>query len=266
MARIRSVAIDWSGAVKPRGKLALAEASGGELLRLDVLDTREQALAAIGEYRSGRDPVVVGIDFSFSLPRWFTKHLRVADAFALWTRVETEGEQWLRDCAWPFWGRPGVKKPELAAHLRATERYVGESLGLKPKSTFQIGGAGAVGTGSLRGMPYLARCREAGFSIWPFERATRHNVVEIYPRALTGAVVKSSLAARQDYLKRSQWQLSKTMFRAAVASEDTFDAAISALVLSAHADELGRLPRGNTTERLEGRIWTPNGSVRHGRP
>ena len=78
--------------------------------------------------------------------------------------------------------------------------------------------------------------------------------------------MKSSLAARQDYLKRSQWQLSKTMFRAAAASEDAFDAAISALVLSAHADELGRLPRGNATERLEGRIWTPNGSVRHGRP
>ena len=38
---------------------------------------------------------------------------------------------------------------------------------VRPKSTFQIGGAGAVGTGSLRGMPHLLTLREAGCAVWP---------------------------------------------------------------------------------------------------
>ena len=57
---------------------------------------------------------------------------------------------------------------------------------------FQIGGAGAVGTGSIRGMPHLLTLADSGFTIWPFVSGGLPTVVEIYPRALTGPVNKGS--------------------------------------------------------------------------
>src|SRR5580658_616882 len=95
--------------------------------------------------------------------------------------------------------------------------------GITPKSPFQIGGSGSVGTGSLRAMPFLLRLREAGFRVWPFEDAAletkdrsrspagmttrkattsaRPLVVEMYTRLMTGAVAKSNAEARRAYLK-----------------------------------------------------------------
>ena len=64
--------------------------------------------------------------------------------------------------------------------------------GITPKSPFQIGGSGSVGTGSLRAMPFLLRLREAGFRVWPFEDAAldakrpQPLLVEMYTRLLTG--------------------------------------------------------------------------------
>lgn len=55
--------------------------------------------------------------------------------------------------------------------LRRTDRERPAVGGIRPTSGFQIGGAGAVGTGAVRGMPMLARLRAAGFAIWPFDAA-----------------------------------------------------------------------------------------------
>ena len=41
--------------------------------------------------------------------------------------------------------------------------------GLSPKSIFQLAGPGAVGPGSLRGMPLLTTLRDRGFAVWPFD-------------------------------------------------------------------------------------------------
>jgi hypothetical protein len=60
---------------------------------------------------------------------------------------------------------------------------------VRAKSIFQIGGAGAVGTGSVRGMPHLLTLAKNGFGIWPFSEGWPR-VVEIYPRALTGPLNK----------------------------------------------------------------------------
>jgi len=97
--------------------------------------------------------------------------------------VETatrEGEDWLAECAPPFWGRPGRPRPVLAEHLRRAEKAISVA-GISPKSVFQVGGAGAVGTGSVRGMPYLPQLRQAGFSIWPFDPASPWTVLESTP-------------------------------------------------------------------------------------
>ena len=71
---------------------------------------------------------------------------------------------------------------------------------MTPKSGFKIADAGQVGTGSIRGIPYLTQLRAAGIAVWPFDPPTRPLVVEIYPRLLTGPIVKSSAVQRADYL------------------------------------------------------------------
>ena len=88
-------------------------------------------------------------------------------------------------------GSTGRRRPAGQEQFRRTEATIAAVGGIRPKSTFQIGGAGSVGTGSVRGFPILARLRAGGFTIWPFDVAPTPPVaVEIYPRALTGAVVK----------------------------------------------------------------------------
>jgi hypothetical protein len=129
--------------------------------------------------------------------------------------------------------------------------------GIRPKSVFQIGGAGAVGTGSLRGMPSLLRLSDAGFAIWPFDAVTDRTVFELYPRLCTGPVKKSDPVARAGAVL--EWMvrgaLDDRLALLAASSEDAFDAAVSALVVSAQWPSLAALgPVRDETERLEGYI------------
>ena len=130
--------------------------------------------------------------------------------------------------------------------------------GIRPKSVFQIGGAGAVGTGSIRGMPHLAALRRGGFSVWPFDPPVPPCVVEIYPRVLTGPVVKRSLDERRQALRA--WRLPPALAASAARSEDAFDAAVSALVMWERRTDLSRLTEaGDPEARLEGEIFFPDG-------
>ena len=254
------LAIDWSGRVaSERRHLWLAEAAEGRLLRLECGRSRSEVADHLIE-RSGHDrELVVGFDFSFSLPEWFLDERGYDTAVELWEAAARDGEQWLRECRPPFWGRQGKPRPVLPEHLRRTEATLDAVGGIRPKSTFQIGGAGSVGTGSIRGFPVLARLRKAGFAVWPFDApAVAPVVVEIYPRALTGVVVKSSAAARHEYLARLRPGLPRSLHDLAVDSEDAFDAAVSAIVMSHHADELLALPPVTDPVLLrEGQVWTP---------
>ena len=91
----------------------------------------------------------------------------------------------------------------------------------------------------------------------PPRAPTRPLVVEIYPRLLTGPIVKSSAEQRADYLTAHWPDLSTSHRASAVASDDAFDAAVSALVMSQHVAEFSDLPRGDQISRLEGEVWTP---------
>jgi len=188
--------------------------------------------------------LVVGLDFAFSLPVWFLDQEGLENGLAV---PEPVAERWLRECPPPFWGRPGHPRGPEPQHRR-TEL----TLAPRPRPVFQIGGAGAVGTGSLRGFPLLRRLRREGFAVWPFDQPRLPLVVEIYPRLLTGPVVKSRAAARAAYLHRRGWPAR------AAASEDAFDAAVSALTMDAHREELSTLPAEDAPVfRREGRIWSP---------
>ena len=116
------------------------------------------------------------------------------------TRALRTASSGSRECNPPFWGRAGRKKPDLPEHFRVTESAIAAVGGILPKSTFQVGGAGSVGSGSIRAFAVLAQLRDAGFAIWPFDEARRPMVVEVWPRACTGPVVKSDWTARGRYV------------------------------------------------------------------
>ncbi|HEY4025807.1 MAG TPA: hypothetical protein VGO86_05190, partial [Candidatus Dormibacteraeota bacterium] len=180
--------MDWSGRVDgARRFIWTAVAARGELLTLEDGRDREQVGDHLVSLALADPALVAGLDFAFSLPAWYLDRCELADGMAV---PEPLAERWLRDCPPPFWGRGGRRRPPVEparpAH-RATELMVAPHA----KSVFQIGGAGAVGTGSLRGFPLLRRLRAEGFAVWPFDPPRLPMAMEIFPRLLTGPVIKS---------------------------------------------------------------------------
>jgi hypothetical protein len=83
-------------------------------------------------------------------------------------------------------------------------------------------------------------------------------VVEIYPRALTGPVNKGRWADRHAFLLDRFPQQPTDLIERAAGSEDAFDAAVSALVMGAHAAKLETLPSlSDDLYRIEGKICAP---------
>jgi Protein of unknown function (DUF429) len=254
----RVIAVDWSGAeTRVRNKLWLAECTGSTLTRLENGRSREELIEHLIELKRENPHFVVALDFAFSFPQWFLEINGLTSAAQLWSLAAFKAEQWLKECPTPFWGRNGVKKPPIEHHFRWTEASVEAVGGVRPKSVFQVYGAGAVGTGTVRGMPFLKRLREAGFSIWPFDPPAWPLVVEIYPRLLTGQVKKSRPQERSRYLKDLAG-IPPELRKKAADSDDAFDAAVSALVLAQEWFALTKLAQ--TTDpvlQLEGVIWYP---------
>jgi hypothetical protein len=217
----RILAIDWSGArTGEQRAIWLAEARDGRLVRLEGGRGREQLVAHLLE-EAERDPdLVAGLDFAFSLPEWFLHARGIDDVWNAWDLVAREAEAWLRDPQPPFWRE---RKPP-GDGFRRTELECGG----RPKSVFQLVGAGQVGTGSLRGIPFLPRLRER-FAIWPFDEPRLPLLVEIYPRLYP--------RERDDH-----------------PNEHARDAAAAALAMSRWPGDWRRLPR-DPAYALEGRIW-----------
>ena len=264
----RVIAVDWSGAkAGAKHKIWLAEVCGGRLKRLESGRNRRELVDHL-IVEAARDPdMVVGLDFAFSFPRWFAEKRPEMQVEDVWDLAARQGEDWLRDCPHPFWGKPGRPRsdlPEHHHHLRRTERRAAEAKGAIPKSVFQIGGAGAVGTGSIRGMPHLGKLRTAGFAIWPFHDPNaqlgigRPLVIEIYPRLLTGSVNRSDFCERRAHLAAEcSPEIGGGLACKAASSEDAFDAAVSAVVMSRHVKDSALTQSDDPVELIEGAIWWP---------
>jgi len=253
---VHIIAVDWSGRAKgPAESLWRAEVRHGRLSELKNGLGRDELVAKLLELGEAEPRTIIGLDFAFSFPAWWCEEKGWSSGEEVWLAMEHEGEDLLKGCEDPFWGRPGKRNPHPKARLyRQTE---GDEDGVRPKSVFQIGGAGAVGTGSVRGMPHLLTLAKAGFGIWPFSEGWPC-VVEIYPRALTGAVNKGRWSARHRYLLERFPEQPGELLERAAGSEDAFDAAVSALVMSEYEAELRALaPPADPTERVEGKIWRP---------
>ncbi|WP_260706692.1 hypothetical protein [Edaphobacter flagellatus] len=301
MAQIqRIVGVDWSGDKGPgqRKKIwagvwtAPQRGASRAEVRLEGGRTRGELIEWLIALSHETPRMVVGFDFSFSFPAWFLAEHGVTSAPEFWQRVaDGDGERWLHEeCADArFWGKIGVnrdgKKPaEFCgehAHrmlrkaesllkvraLIANPEQAAKVAGIAPKSVFQIGGAGAVGTASLRGMPCLLRLREAGFRVWPFDRPEiTHGplVVEIYTRLMTGAVIKSSEPARRAYLAKKGREhvifagLPRSVLAKARSSEDSFDALVTTLMMAEHRAEFTNLRQTkDPIFRMEGQTWAP---------
>lgn len=256
---MQTVAIDWSGRERGAAEaIWFARVRDGVLVELENgMDRAEVIDAAIDAAREAPQ-TVVGLDFAFAFPAWYSARRGWASGREIWEAMRDDAEALLAVCEPPFWGRPGSRAQTQGPALRETEA----DAPARPKSVFQIGGAGAVGTGSLRGMRHLADLADAGFAVWPFDDPRLPMAVEIYPRALTGRVLKSRHRARRDYLARRFPDEDPVMRERAAGSEDAFDAAVSALVMARHTEELAALPPAppGSTARLEGVIWTPRAS------
>lgn len=256
----RVIAIDWSGKAKGASEsIWRAVAVDGHLLELENGRERDELIRWVVDYAQRHPHTVVGLDFAFSFPAWFCAREGWSSGRDLWTAMQERSDSLLAACEPPFWGRAG-KRPEIdGARFRQTESQIKEDFRIQPKSVFQIAGAGAVGTGSLRGMCNLADLAHAGFAIWPFDPPAWPLVVEIYPRLLTGEVVKNRHLNRREYLRQYSSDQNPVLLERAAGSEDAFDAAVSALIMGRHVQELEHLPEfpPDTPQRIEGCIWTP---------
>ncbi len=268
------IAVDWSGRlVGERTSIWLAEAElqgqptfqhpGSAVVRLEAGRTRAQVideLCRIAATATAEDPVLIGLDFSFSFPAWWVRDQGCRNVGQLWELAASDGNRWLEGCEAPFWGRPGRPRPADLQQFRLCEQALLPVGGIRPKSTFQIGGAGSVGTGSVRGMALLPQLREHGCSIWPFDPPGPVTVFEMYPRLFTGPVVKSDAQRRTAYLEASFSGIPLALSALGAASEDAFDALICAQTIAAAA-ALGVTPLQTSmsadpeTVALEG--WIP---------
>jgi hypothetical protein len=289
----RVVAVDWSGRVDAAGQRRHIWAgvwTRGKVT-LEAGRTRGELMDWLIEMARETPRMVVSLDCCFSFPAWFLAEHGCATVFEFWRKVAAgQGERWLdRECDEVardvrFWGAPH-KRPEqfcgdnLHRMLRFTDvdnkitpKLAGEDperaasvRGITPKSPFQIGGSGSVGTGSLRAMPFLLRLSEAGFRVWPFESSRAGNIkpqpllVEMYTRLLTGAVKKSNAEARKVYLAAKKYKgLGRGVMTKALGSEDAFDALVCCMEMARFRDEFARLKATKDGMlRLEGITWRP---------
>jgi hypothetical protein len=296
----RVIGIDWSGRVDIAGQrrhiwagIWTRDEAGKVSAKLEAGRTRTEMTEWLIALAAETPRMVVGFDFCFSYPAWFVRDEHgCASAPDFWKHIaeHDHAERWLtrshEDTR--FWGKPH-KRPEefsgdnihrmlratdidckIIAHIPEAERQA-RVKGITPKSVFQIGGSGSVGTASLRGFPVLLRLREAGFCIWPFDRpslaakAPKPLVVEMYTRLNTGAVHKSNPAARAAYLLRKRREdpgyaaLSRTVMQRARSSEDAFDALVSTMTMAERRASFATLPKPrDPLHPIEGWTWAPD--------
>jgi hypothetical protein len=179
--------------------------------------------------------VVVGIDMSFGVPAWFASDHECTTICEVWEAAERDGEQWLEPAA-PFWRERRTVPAER--RFRACEVRLHDA-GFAAKSIFQLVGNGQVGAGSVRGMPYLTRLRDAGFAIWPFDPPGDRTVLEIYPSLLRAIMPHDELEFENEHER---------------------DAVLSAAAMWYHRDSFAELRAADDdVTMLEGDVWTPPG-------
>jgi hypothetical protein len=243
-----SVAVDWSGDARAEStvhpKLWIAEAVDGELIALAPTSRAGAADAIVEAADRAGDGLVAGLDFSFAYPAWFMRELGCSSGPEVWGRTLDPSRP-------PFYGAKGTTAPAPDRRYRETEARLRAS-GHRCGSTFQVRGPGSVGTGTLRGLPHLRRLARAGLRVWPFDLRPGPVVAEVDPRMFTGPVVKSLAEARAAAWSAARVPAPPALRDLALAGEDAFDAALTAVALSRGVTGAADLP---PIASLEGWVW-----------
>jgi precorrin-8X/cobalt-precorrin-8 methylmutase len=207
----RYLVTDWSAARPPntgRNSIWIAVATGPDgCAELSNPASQPEALDLLRRLTGeGSTPLLAGFDFCLGLVAGLARIVEpAAPAWgAIWrfcaARLEDDlSNKWelaahlnrmVHDGPGPFWGAglgDGRKSPFPVAGFgewRRCERAA-QAAGLRPKSTWQLSGAGAVGLQSLTGMARLEALRSVDdrIRVWPFEDTTAAEVVvaEVYP-------------------------------------------------------------------------------------
>lgn len=183
------------------------------------------------EMRAGRR-VCVGFDFAFAFPAGFATALTGSnDPLALWgwfaQRVEdAPGHNNRFDLAaginrgfpgiGPFWFN-GLRrdiadlprKGNARTFCWTPERRATETAARGSFACWQLGGAGAVGSQIIMGVPVLSRLRHrfgARIGVWPFEPPDREiTLIEVWPSLIASAV--GDLAQPHEIKDRAQVRL-----------------------------------------------------------
>ena len=288
--------IDWSGAkAKSHAGLQLAHATPGTGAPLRVSPplskywSRQQVsdyLIEIAENATGKDPVLVGIDFAFAHP-FADKHsyfpendLSPVDVVSLWAMIDqvNAGQPDLYGGAMfrhAIWGDYYLAPPHYQARHYASRRRVTEIAariaGRSPSPTFKAVGADNVSTGSLAGMRMLHQLKQhlgARLSVWPFDAIiagqTNLVLVEIFPSFYfyrLGMVPAKKAAADPAFLNQALASYGSdgvpTDFRAMGHDADEADAIIAAAALRhfSTASSFCLSPDINVAAQQEGWIY-----------
>jgi hypothetical protein len=250
------IAIDWSGDRTERGqreRIVAATVRDGRVVDVRAGRTRDEVFDALC---ASSEPSLVGLDFSFSVPAWFAREHGCAAVDDVWSLVAVHGESWLRECPPPFWGPAGTRCAlAIDARFRVCESRL-RAAGRQPKSIFQLRGAGCVAAGSLRGMPGLAGLRDSGIAVWPFDAAGPRTVFEVYP-SLYARVATNDAEGRARHLERFGTDVLAAPEReAAIATDDAFDAVVSALAMwDRRAELLALEATTDPVTRIEGDLF-----------
>ncbi len=265
----RIAILDWSAQSCPkRGKdsiwLGIAGPDGVNAENLPTRFAAEARLRALSTDAMERgERLLIGADFAFGFPKGFAAQLTGrAEALAVWEwlagAIEDDAQNRSNrfDVAaainrrfpgvGPFWFRPAASElPDLP--LKGLARHGNESLSDRratdraasgAQSAFKLGGAGAVGSQALTGLPVLWRLREAfagQVAVWPFEPVETAPVVlaEVFPSVLA-TEVKAALTAGDQVadevqvrlLSAALWQLQATDAKLAALFVPPQDAAV----------------------------------------
>ncbi len=218
------VILDWSAASAPTpardsaDAIWIGEARGGaaESTYLRTRAAAEDWLGArIARARADGERLLIGADFAFGFPAGFAAGLTGrAEALAVWEWLAgalSDGPDNRNDRfavaarmnrafpgLGPFWFNPGSEIPDLPRKGRARHGYGplddmrrADRQARGAQSVFRLGGAGAVGSQVLTGLPVLWRLRaQGGVAVWPFEPLDEVPVVlaEVFPSLLAAEV------------------------------------------------------------------------------
>ncbi|MGX9357003.1 molybdopterin-binding protein [Roseobacteraceae bacterium S113] len=214
------IMVDWSGGADrgPRpvkDAIWICEARAGVADAPIYMRNREQAETWLGSRLSqakiSGERLLVGFDFPFGYPVGFAQALTgVADPFAVWrwlaARVSDTRDgrdRWAVaaqansafEGAGPFWFNGTNKEVEglprrKPVQLPVREYRAAEARAKGAFSCWQLGGAGAVGSQVIMGLPVLERLRQNhAVSIWPFEPLEQPIAfVEIWPSLIADTV------------------------------------------------------------------------------